>query len=121
MTPTTRTGDSLHDAHAILADAEVPPEPSEEAAACRTVAAHATDAADLALLLDALGLLPETPEPEPEVEPGLPPIPHGTNRGYQQHYDRGDMPACRPCMEARSADARRRYHAARARKSGGAA
>ena len=31
------------------------------------------------------------------------PVEHGTERGYQQHRHRRDLPACQPCREAHAA------------------
>lgn len=42
---------------------------------------------------------------------------HGTARGYYQHRDHGDMPACQPCKDARAAgDAARRREPSGARR-----
>ncbi|MUL39600.1 hypothetical protein FZ103_00125 [Streptomonospora sp. PA3] len=90
----------------VLGQADPSPEQyaAECAAACRTVAGHARDAADLARLLDVLGIpLPGRPAPAPAApDPGA----HGTRRGYQRHLREGSEP-CEACREANRRKAQR--------------
>ena len=58
--------------HSIAVDRADKPSDETVAMARRTVAEHALDAADLALLLDVLGIGPEAPELVEEPEEGAP-------------------------------------------------
>lgn len=56
-----------------------------------------------------------------KYERTLKPIEHGTDAGYMAHFRRGDLPACRPCIDAHSARGVERRAERKAREAAAAA